>query len=175
MDTPPNDVHDLKQEIKAYLVRVHSAKTLASPDNATLENGTQRLQRLLEEVTDFDPDLSEPLESLRQRFTNLKRRLDPLLPSGPVRRVRVTTNPPFPLPNPEATIRKAEHGWWLERAGERASYRDLGALARAVGTAPTLTDDLDLWRASLLGNAFTTSMARPFSGCRVSLTLSNDR
>lgn len=174
MDNLPDDVHDLKQEIEAYLARVRDAKTLAPPDAcATLEAGIRRLQRHLDEVADYSPDLSDP-DSLRQVFTNLKARLDPLLPSGPVRRVRVAVAPPPPLPRPEATIRKSEHGWWLQHAGERASYRDPGALARAVGTAPALTDDLDLWRASLRGNAFATSSARPFSGCRVSLTLSDE-
>lgn len=176
MNNLPDDVHDLKQEIETYLVRVRDAKTLVPSDgSATLEAGVRRLQRLLEEVADYNPDLSDPLDSLRQVFTNLRARLDPLLPSGPVRRVRVAATPPPPLPRPEATIRKSEHGWWLERAGERASYRDLHTLARAVGTAPTLTDDLDLWRASLRGNAFAASLARPFSGCRVSLTLSDER
>ncbi|ADD27363.1 MULTISPECIES: hypothetical protein [Meiothermus] len=170
-----NDVRSLEQEIKAYLVHVHSAKTLASSDNIILENGAQHLQRLLEEVTDYDPDLSKPLESLQQRFTNLKRRLDPLLPSGEVVRVQVTANPPSPIPDPEAKIYKTEQGWWLERTGERTLYRDLGTLANAVGMVSTLTDDLDLWRASLFGNTFTISKARPFSGFRVSLTLPDDR
>lgn len=166
MHNLPDDAHHLEKEVEAYLARTREARTLARPEaSATLEAGVRRLQRLLQEVADYNPELSDPLPSLRQVFTKLKVQLDPLLPSGPVRRVRVAASPPPPLPHPEATIRKTEHGWWLERT----LYQDLEALARAVGTSPVLTDDLDLWRASL-----RDSKACPFFGCRVSLTLSDE-
>ncbi|MER3453524.1 MAG: hypothetical protein C4327_07285 [Meiothermus sp.] len=170
MHNLPDDAQHLKQEVEAYLARTREARTLARPEaSATLEAGARRLQRLLEEVADYNPDLSDPLPSLRQVFTKLKAQLDPLLPSGPVQRVRVAASPPPPLLHPEATIRKAEHGWWLERAGERTPYQDLEALARTVGTSTVLTDDLDLWRASL-----RASKACPLLGCRVSLALSDE-
>lgn len=166
MHNLPDDAHHLEQEVEAYLARTREARTLARPEaSATLEAGVRRLQRLLQEVADYNPELSDPLDSLRQLFTKLKAQLDPLLPSGPVQRVRVAASPPPPLPHPKATIRKTEHGWWLERT----LYQDLEALAHTVGTSPVLTDDLDLWRASL-----RASKACPFFGCRVSLALSDE-